>query len=70
MKRLLMKNIVFHKHEKFYWSIIENKLEICIWNFLLKFEIFLRSFMNSAPGLQNFETCLKINPYLKKLFLD
>jgi len=30
---MLMKNIVFHKHGKFPLSIIENKSEICIWNF-------------------------------------
>jgi len=47
---MLMKNAVFHKHDKFHWSVIENELEIYIWNVHLSLKIFLNSFVNIAPG--------------------
>jgi len=30
---MLMKNVVFHMHEKFLWSSTSNNREICSWNF-------------------------------------
>jgi len=48
---VLMKNYVFHKHEKFDWRSVRKKREIGIWNIYLSLRLSW-SFMNAAPGLE------------------
>jgi len=64
-----MKNTVFHKHEKFHWSIPVEKREICIiCSFHLSKNFFLRSFMNMGPALYPVVHMIFVDSFTTKVY--